>query len=222
MDLLSSIRAHPRSRGEHAIQAQVSNRLSGSSPLARGTRQRTGPSIPRKGLIPARAGNTTRCPVAARRTWAHPRSRGEHGGRGLTVTDLAGSSPLARGTLIDITQLLKSRGLIPARAGNTSPGLPCANPSRAHPRSRGEHNLRECAYECFLGSSPLARGTQTLPLRKIAGWGLIPARAGNTQTKCSTIQQRRAHPRSRGEHLRNFTAQPLDSGSSPLARGTRR
>ena len=50
---------------------------------------------------------------------AHPRSRGEHSKAGQIHMKLWGSSPLARGTLIDITQLLKSRGLIPARAGNT-------------------------------------------------------------------------------------------------------
>ena len=50
--------------------------------------------------------------------------------------------------------------------------------------------------------------------------GLIPARAGNTCTQLSFNFTCRAHPRSRGEHERNFHVQALDEGSSPLARGT--
>ena len=49
---------------------------------------------------------------------------------------------------------------------------------------------------------------------------LIPARAGNTIV-CNTIHfERRAHPRSRGEHPGAVTESPGDQGSSPLARGT--
>ena len=71
-----------------------------------------------------------------------------------------------------------------------------------------------------LGSSPLARGTPSPKCSTFWKSGLIPARAGNTYEGWTFWQLLRAHPRSRGEHLRDFTAQPLDKGSSPLARGT--
>ena len=71
-----------------------------------------------------------------------------------------------------------------------------------------------------LGSSPLARGTHPLKHRRRRQAGLIPARAGNTFSCCTCREQRRAHPRSRGEHP--IFRPPLNGcqGSSPLARGT--
>ena len=54
------LRAHPRSRGEHAAVLCVGVILSGSSPLARGTPANVFPHRGNNGLIPARAGNTQR------------------------------------------------------------------------------------------------------------------------------------------------------------------
>ena len=91
----------------------------GSSPLARGTRQVAlciGDAI---GLIPARAGNTTLSHTSTIWPGAHPRSRGEHAGSLGEQVAAAGSSPLARGTLLPFALLHPACGLIPARAGNT-------------------------------------------------------------------------------------------------------
>ena len=71
-----------------------------------------------------------------------------------------------------------------------------------------------------MGSSPLARGTPGLWFRA-KGWrGLIPARAGNTTGKGFGVSLPGAHPRSRGEHLKEIRDALIDDGSSPLARGT--
>ena len=91
--------AHPRSRGEHKAPIIYSGGRKGSSPLARGT------------LISAS--------FSRRSARAHPRSRGEHAfAWGSGVVNM-GSSPLARGTPIIILNRTRTRGLIPARAGNT-------------------------------------------------------------------------------------------------------
>ena len=71
------------------------------------------------------------------------------------------------------------------------------------------------------GSSPLARGTQVRWSSKSGAVGLIPARAGNTLGNSVVFNARRAHPRSRGEHLERRLNNPQGMGSSPLARGTR-
>ena len=70
-----------------------------------------------------------------------------------------------------------------------------------------------------MGSSPLARGP-----RDGASWlklrhGLIPARAGTTNTSGNRARRGGAHPRSRGDHTRIVTLHALATGSSPLARG---
>ena len=131
--------AHPRSRGEHVSSVSPFGWVLGSSPLARGTL--SFPFVGGRcwGLIPARAGNTCCILPTFRCRRAHPRSRGEHEGVFAKDGDDAGSSPLARGTLLDDAIERSPLGLIPARAGNTNPGSrPCLL-RWAHPRSRGEH-----------------------------------------------------------------------------------
>ena len=91
--------AHPRSRGEHSSTEVPSSRTSGSSPLARGTLCGDVCEICESRLIPARAGNTLWNTSGHRLSTAHPRSRGEHAGAVAAAIALAGSSPLARGTL---------------------------------------------------------------------------------------------------------------------------
>ena len=151
---------------------------------------------------------------------AHPRSRGEHPVHQETTSGVLGSSPLARGTHNARLAAEGAPGLIPARAGNTRSTLMFERGSRAHPRSRGEHLPGCCPRGSRPGSSPLARGTPSLPYPLPGCGGLIPARAGNT-----TIWRRcgggvRAHPRSRGEHCFVGLVPESHEGSSPLARGT--
>ena len=212
--------AHPRSRGEHDYSPADPSLALGSSPLARGTRELRGYSHPVTGLIPARAGNTGVVGEDGVFGGAHPRSRGEHCGVKVRRRIMTGSSPLARGTLRQLRYGAEVTGLIPARAGNTNLTISSTSTSRAHPRSRGEHNLRERAYERFLGSSPLARGTPVRVPPAFVGVGLIPARAGNTLTPYTFVVQHAAHPRSRGEHTLPISPLMSVAGSSPLARGT--
>ena len=214
--------AHPRSRGEHSPFGFANVTCWGSSPLARGTPTRKFSRFCSPGLIPARAGNTRFDKRADFATWAHPRSRGEHCSLCGVCCGMRGSSPLARGTRFDGSQKVERRGLIPARAGNTSVARYRAAVSGAHPRSRGEHVRMLSRVLRRLGSSPLARGTPNLGRHILKARGLIPARAGNTCRPRPSAERGRAHPRSRGEHYPPGNRAGVDGGSSPLARGTRR
>ena len=193
----------------------------GSSPLARGTPTTSDDERYRYGLIPARAGNTVFSHGFAPRLRAHPRSRGEHVYDVGTGIMREGSSPLARGTLQPVGWASLNRGLIPARAGNTKYELHPRRTGWAHPRSRGEHGSFLSIYGSFRGSSPLARGTLCVVFSFGVGYGLIPARAGNTLITAEIRSSLWAHPRSRGEHVVAMSTAWAVRGSSPLARGTR-
>ena len=213
---------HPRSRGEHEARTLGEARVTGSSPLARGTRTSCPTPRSRTGFIPARAGNTLGVPRADGHQPVHPRSRGEHRLRGVLDSLLPGSSPLARGTPRRDRARLGPARFIPARAGNTS-HVPAREPHPpVHPRSRGEHFEKSCRAGDMGGSSPLARGTRLRPRRLSDLQRFIPARAGNTRRSRSRPRSRTVHPRSRGEHSRELASGDLTNGSSPLARGTRR
>ena len=151
----------------------------------------------------------------------HPRSRGEHDHAELRADGTAGSSPLARGTLVLQPQHEGVRRFIPARAGNTRARCAPRPVVAVHPRSRGEHMLDWLRRHAATGSSPLARGTLGLPLPADARERFIPARAGNTLCGRIWVRMSPVHPRSRGEHARIGGLPTRKIGSSPLARGTR-
>ena len=212
--------AHPRSRGEHKSTWTAWSAPTGSSPLARGTPSPGHGRDLDAGLIPARAGNTHYYRRFGNGSRAHPRSRGEHSPPRSNGIGVEGSSPLARGTRNLSRRVRLSWGLIPARAGNTYRRNNSELSNWAHPRSRGEH-FRDCQGAVWdRGSSPLARGTRRCWWEWGRSPGLIPARAGNTDRLGPAKQPDRAHPRSRGEHLAPIVAFLIQTGSSPLARGT--
>ena len=137
----------------------------------------------------------------------------------LVVTEVGGSSPLARGLRCHWGPLPRRRRIIPARAGFT-PGAPSRRrPCADQPRSRGVYQIGHTIIENNLGSSPLARGLrQRLRLRHHHP-GIIPARAGFTDLQRGPGVRGRDHPRSRGVYpVARRVVDPLE-GSSPLARG---
>ena len=172
--------AHPRSRGENAASASASHRVAGSSPLTRGKRGHEPPRRRCPGLIPAHAGKTR-----VRRTGqfpvpAHPRSRGENGGRAVRGCGAGGSSPLTRGKPEAKRRELTRFRLIPAHAGKTGAPPSTASPGGAHPRSRGENVGCELDERYIPGSSPLTRGKRVSHEHVQIRRGLIPAHAGKT------------------------------------------
>ena len=71
------------------------------------------------------------------------------------------------------------------------------------------------------GSSPLTRGAQAGPSRRVQLSGLIPAYAGSTCRPPTGAAHHWAHPRLRGEHQLHNIGTRFVYGSSPLTRGAR-
>ena len=71
-------RDHPRACGEHRLSPAPDTPGTGSSPRLRGTRPITKIGYVKNGIIPALAGNTSRCRRAGPVLWDHPRACGEH------------------------------------------------------------------------------------------------------------------------------------------------
>ena len=88
-----------------------------------------------------------------------------------------------------------------------------------HPRSRGVYTGGDGFEWGVDGSSPLARGLRKREGVDVHLVGIIPARAGFTQTLSATAADARDHPRSRGVYSPIYEICVLPVGSSPLARG---
>ena len=74
----SSMRDHPRSRGENPLLCARLEPASGSSPLTRGKRPDRLQRREKRGIIPAHAGKTRFTRRDRGGAWDHPRSRGEN------------------------------------------------------------------------------------------------------------------------------------------------
>ena len=212
---------HPRSRGVYQPLCRGITRKTGSSPLARGLRQRVLERPHHERIIPARAGFTK--PTTPRRfpMRDHPRSRGVYNPVIPEVSSLSGSSPLARGLPVCARSVPARGRIIPARAGFTDPcGLP-APQRRDHPRSRGVYGCTVVHRGGAPGSSPLARGLLESAGAAEVAVGIIPARAGFTCRRRGHGPFGPDHPRSRGVYKWRLIINTARRGSSPLARGLR-
>ncbi len=150
---------HPRMRGERALPRGCTMTQFGSSPHARGTRDRDRQRARQRRIIPACAGNAGYNPVNPPISPDHPRMRGERGTVRRPRFFRGGSSPHARGTLHHQVQHDRAVRIIPACAGNAVPPAPQARVAADHPRMRGERAEALATQLMDAGSSPHARGT---------------------------------------------------------------
>ena len=171
---------HPRSRGVYPTFTGARTGADGSSPLARGLQGGNSAGLMQYRIIPARAGFTRRSGRAPSTTGDHPRSRGVYRVWVGARVGGAGSSPLARGLLLDPPAPQNRSGIIPARAGFTEPEEERKHENTDHPRSRGVYVGAQMTFSPASGSSPLARGLRGNEKREENHAGIIPARAGFT------------------------------------------
>ena len=133
-----------------------------------------------------------------------------------------GISPLTRGSPTKTPTRNRSRGSIPAHAGqprSTDSALPGA---RVHPRSRGAAGPLLGVRFSDRGPSPLTRGSQVIGSNFCDIHGSIPAHAGQPPPRCRSGLIERVHPRSRGAADRPEPSQWSRMGPSPLTRGSRK
>ena len=149
---------HPRSRGVYWARSGTAAPPPGSSPLARGLRDRGDLGLPHGWIIPARAGFTAVDYRNEPESRDHPRSRGVYTRMGRSLVATAGSSPLARGLRGPRRTGRDRRGIIPARAGFTYWCYWWGRCDWDHPRSRGVYSQPAMKLVGPAGSSPLARG----------------------------------------------------------------
>ena len=131
-----------------------------------------------------------------------------------------GSPPLARGTAISFSSVWSSCRITPACVGNSSAAAILSSGVGDHPRLRGEQFILRPFEERFLGSPPLARGTELKAVMPELNVGITPACAGNRAhcvAACTIVQD---HPRLRGEQALGRRYISMVAGSPPLARGT--
>ncbi len=116
----SSRTDHPRLRGEkrHPLARHAS--VSGSSPLARGKVEIQPANLPAYRIIPACAGKRPALLTVHSIAEDHPRLRGEKFHLYSVVSDMPGSSPLARGKGRLVRDHALHNGIIPACAGKRS------------------------------------------------------------------------------------------------------
>ena len=110
-------------------------------------------------------------------------------------------------------------GIIPARAGFTHRSRPSSPNYGDHPRSRGVYVESVDSTHPIWGSSPLARGLPPCDRNHSSFRGIIPARAGFTNSIISNSKENTDHPRSRGVYYVEREVDAYEVGSSPLARG---
>ncbi len=194
----------------------------GSSPHARGTLFARLLVLNQCRIIPACAGNASRCTTCSPKGADHPRMRGERDVLTNWAQHKAGSSPHARGTPPKHARDGRAVRIIPACAGNAPHAHPCAKGGSDHPRMRGERLRMRTAPRLAIGSSPHARGTRADGRRDFADLRIIPACAGNARGGESCTPAVPDHPRMRGERAFAATRRIFSAGSSPHARGTPR
>ena len=179
-----TLSVHPRLRGELFARKGDEIGYTGSSPLTRGTRAAHRIKNRFHRFIPAYAGNSrgrllrilllsgssplTRGTLTCKLTEGqyiavHPRLRGELTRLFSASSEAVGSSPLTRGTHTIQGPLTVTGRFIPAYAGNSA--LACSRRARrsVHPRLRGELILVLRPALIHIGSSPLTRGTHSVP-----------------------------------------------------------
>ncbi len=177
------IKVYPRWCGGRGLDHVPHVVGEGLSPLVRGTGRGRSTESPRLRSIPAGAGDGAGRRRVEQRRGVYPRWCGGRGGVAVERGLERGLSPLVRGTGTAKAATCRTRGSIPAGAGD---GCATATPARGcwvYPRWCGGRPARATHNGVVRGLSPLVRGTATRRHRQRSFSGSIPAGAGDGYTR---------------------------------------
>ncbi len=207
--------------GDHPYRPLPAVSPYGSSPHARGPRERIVPLAGHIRFIPACTGTTEWVCTRLELQTVHPRMHGDHISWERQPGRSLGSSPHARGPRISGKQVETGARFIPACTGTTSLCYRCHVLFPVHPRMHGDHRSRTTARTAATGSSPHARG----PLKQYSSpfyrTRFIPACTGTTRFSNVSPGTGTVHPRMHGDHVEDTGTVASAAGSSPHARGPR-
>ena len=169
--------------------------------------------------IPACAGETGRRPTRVQRQRVYPRVCGGNLLLIDTLTPAFGLSPRVRGKRRLRWGWCRPMGSIPACAGETYIYDVHADCGQVYPRVCGGNPAVTASSAVNKGLSPRVRGKPVIFDMVSAGWGSIPACAGETRRRIRWVRRVRVYPRVCGG---NWPAPPTAAprrGLSPRVRG---
>ena len=210
---------HPRACGVYKTASPFRGTTAGSSPRVRGLLREHGPGGSGHGIIPARAGFTTSSPPPQAAGRDHPRACGVYLGAGFHCVDEGGSSPRVRGLHSEDYEGTVDDRIIPARAGFTCISMVGRGVLPDHPRACGVYRGWRFSFSRAWGSSPRVRGLQVYISFMTFTSGIIPARAGFTDRRSTSVRVCKDHPRACGVYVVSWTERTMSGGSSPRVRG---
>ena len=196
---MTSSTVHPHVRGEQMPVALCWPSSNGSSPRARGADHRQREKHRRSRFIPTCAGSRRYRQLDRFHSSVHPHVRGEQA-HGVAPDGMeGGSSPRARGAVLQVRGQEHRRRFIPTCAGSRASiswamlalrFIPTCAGSRhmelhqmgwkaVHPRVRGEQQATIQPTDDATGSSPRARGAENWATLAACSGLFIPACAGS-------------------------------------------
>ena len=149
----------------------------------------------------------------------YPRERGGTAGRRIVSAREVGLSPRTRGNRGSADRVRQRGGSIPANAGEPRRGDRGRGELRVYPRERGGTDGWQCWWITVLGLSPRTRGNRYHDIYATAGFGSIPANAGEPFCELDHSLSLRVYPRERGGTAVGLPTGPSLSGLSPRTRG---
>ena len=212
---------YPRAGGGTTQDLKFLDHDVGLSPRRRGNLGIGPPPLPRRGSIPAQAGE----PYSDRRGgcggWVYPRAGGETSNMAITAASPKGLSPRRRGNRREAQADVRRGGSIPAQAGEPSGETSGSGQltTGVYPRAGGGTGLGRGRLRRPPGLSPRRRGNRVQDRRRDRRNGSIPAQAGEPGARVGWMLKSRVYPRAGGGTPNYLQSISRNLGLSPRRRG---